>query len=75
MERLDELGLPAAFLLAVLAPECWQEVEAAIERLRGLGLAATREEVDDVYVGRVAASTGRPRANVLAELWEAVERA
>jgi len=56
-ERLDELGLPAEFLLRVMAPERWRAVEAAMERLRGLGLATTHEELDDVYYGAVRAAT------------------
>jgi hypothetical protein len=41
-------SLPAAFSLRVA--ERWQAVEDAIERWRALGIAATREEVEDTYV-------------------------
>jgi hypothetical protein len=54
MRRLDEVGLPTEFLLRVTEPERWHAIEAAVERLRRLGLASTHEDLDDVYRGAVA---------------------
>ncbi len=39
---------------AIAAAGRWIEVEEAIERWRGLGLAATRQEVDDIYQATLA---------------------
>jgi hypothetical protein len=63
MGRLDELGsFPAEFSLRVA--ERWQEVEDAVERWRGLGIAATREEADAIYCEAVIDATGRSRLEV-----------
>jgi hypothetical protein len=70
MERLKELGsLPAAFSLRIA--ERWREVENAIERWRGLGLATTREQIEGTYFDAVVAATGRLRDGVLDEHLEA----
>jgi hypothetical protein len=70
--QLDELGeLPAVFVLRVA--ERWGEVEDEIDRWRGLGITATREDAHDIYIHGLVKATGRSFEEIIDEQLDAVD--
>jgi hypothetical protein len=61
---LDDIFLPVS--LALDFARRWDEVEEWIEFFRSVGLVASREDIEDTFVGAVATATGRGRLDV----WE-----
>lgn len=51
--------------LALTTAERWTEVEEAMNALRELGIAATRDDAFELYVGAVEDATGEPRAAIV----------
>jgi hypothetical protein len=50
---------------ALAAAERWEEVEEAMDALRDLGIAGTRDEVFEMYVGAMQEATGRTRDKIV----------
>jgi hypothetical protein len=51
--------------IAATAALRWEEVEEAMEQWREFGIAATRKDVFEVYVGAMEAATGRSLAAIV----------
>ncbi len=66
-------GLPVPADLALPVMERWELVEAAMDRWRALGISATREDVEQLFIDASAEVSGRPRDEIYDEFLDAME--